>query len=456
MAGDDDEPAAETLKDLPELEPTDSMRSRIFAGAWLALALGPAPMAAQHRHEMPTRDDTAGSMNTMMQGPLGISHVRMGSGTSWLPDRSTMYANHKMWGAWMAMLHGVAFFQYDDQGGPRGADQLGVVDWEMVMAMRRVKGGLLHLHGMLSLEPWTLGERGYPLLLQTGEAADGLPLHDRQHPHDFFMELAAMYERAFTPRTAGFVYAAAVGEPALGPVAYMHRPSAQSDPLAPIGHHWQDATHISFGVITAGTYTRRVRLEASVFNGREPDENRWNFDYSGRGLDSYAGRLTVNPDSAWSFAAWTGWLKSPEAIHPEESVTRFGFSALNSRAGIRGGEWATLAMYSANSAHGTFQPGVLLESNLEIGQRQAVFMRAEVVRKTAEELVLPAVPDDELFTVGSLVAGYVHELVGIPGGTIGAGLRGSINFVNEELSTFYGSRVPAGLAVYVRVRPKRM
>src|SRR3954470_583926 len=145
------------------------MKVRKIVGAAAALTLCALPVAAQHEHHM-AASDTTHSTNAMMEGPLGISHVRMGSGTTWLPDRSTMYANHKMWGQWMAMLHGVAFLQYDAQGGPRGDDQLGVVDWEMVMAMRRVKGGLLHLHGMWSLEPWTLGERGYPLLLQTGEA----------------------------------------------------------------------------------------------------------------------------------------------------------------------------------------------------------------------------------------------------------------------------------------------
>src|SRR2546425_6808417 len=52
-------------------------------------------------------------------------------------------------------------------------------------------------------------------------------------------------------------------------------------------------------------YTTLFRsLEASWFNGREPDENRTNFDYAGRRLDSYSGRLTVNPGPRWSLSAW--------------------------------------------------------------------------------------------------------------------------------------------------------
>jgi hypothetical protein len=262
------------------------------------------------------------SMSSMMEGPLGISHARMGSGTTWLPDSTPMYAVHRMLGDWTLMLHGAAFAQYDHQGSDRGDDQAGIIDWEMAMAMRRIGTGQLHLHGMFSLEPLTIGARGYPLLLQTGETYKGDPLHDRQHPHDFFMEVAAMFEQPVASNLATSLYAAAVGEPALGPVAYMHRPSAQNDPFAPLGHHWQDATHITFGVVTGALYSRRWKLEGSVFNGREPDENRWNFDYAGRSLDSYAGRLSVNPTGRVSLSAWYGLLESPEALHPQYSVLR--------------------------------------------------------------------------------------------------------------------------------------
>src|SRR5213593_4131529 len=172
-------------------------------------------------------------------------------------------------------------------------------------------------------EPWTIGARGYPLLLQSGESYGGTPLHDRQHPHDLFMELAALYERPVGRDLGLSVYLAPVGEPAVGPVAFPHRPSAADDPLAPISHHWQDGTHITFGVVTAGVFTRDVKLEASWFNGREPDENRTDFDYAGRRLDSYSGRLTVNPGPRWSFSAWYAYLKSPEGLHPDESLHRF-------------------------------------------------------------------------------------------------------------------------------------
>jgi hypothetical protein len=394
------------------------------------------------------------SMQQMMNGPLGISHVRMGSGTTWLPDSSPMHANHKMWGDWTIMLHGVAFGQYDKQGTPRGDAQLGIIDWEMLMAMRKIGSGQLHLHGMWSLEPATIGAKGYPLLLQTGETYKGEPLHDRQHPHDAFMELAALFEQPIAQNLALSLYGGAVGEPALGPVAFMHRPSAQSDPLAPLGHHWQDATHISFGVVTGALYSRQWKLEASAFNGREPDENRWNFDL--RRLDAYAGRLTINPTERWSVAGWYGYLPSPEAFRPDEPVHRYGGSVLYSGRGWHGGEWASAVIWGANRHPDRTSNSVVAETNLEIGRSNTLFSRVERVRKSADDLVIGGVDPATEYDLSSLVLGFVREIGSFPGGTLGTGVRGSINFIPAALEPAYGTRTPKGIDVYVRVRPKRM
>jgi hypothetical protein len=424
--------------------------------AFLVFIAWPHCLSAQHEHRAPSKGDSsrADSMGNMMNDPLGISHARMGSGTSWMPDSSPMHANHKMWGKWEAMVHGVAFAEYDDQGSTRGDRQLGIIDWEMLMAMRRVGSGMLHLHGMVSLEPATIGAKGYPLLLQTGESYKGQPLHDRQHPHDLFMELAAIFQQPVARNLAVEFYGGPAGEPALGPVAFMHRLSAQSDPFSALGHHWQDATHISYGVLTAGVYSRLWKLEGSVFNGREPDEDRWDFDF--RRLDSYSGRLTVNPTGRWSLAGWYGYLASPEQLHPDEAVHRYGAAAMYGGTGIAGGAWASTLIWGANDNRGVVENSVLLEANVEIGSKNAVFGRAESVRKSAEELVLTGVAPDREFDIHSLVGGYVREVASIPGGSIGVGGRVSVNFIPNALEPFYGTRTPAGFAVYVRVRPKRM
>ena len=444
-----------------------------------------SPLMAQHSSmPMPARSDTARTMSDMqgmgemLSRPLGIAMEREGSGTSWLPDETPMYARHIRAGQWELMLHGNAFVQYDKQGygdNKRGDSQFGSVNWGMLMADRELGGGFLQLRSMLSLEAFTVTGAGYPLLLQTGESYQGQPLHDRQHPHDLFMELAAMYDRPLASNLAFSLYVAPVGEPALGPVAFPHRPSAMDDPLAPLGHHWQDATHISFGVVTAGVYTRYAKLEGSIFNGREPDEIRTNFDYKGRSLDSYAGRLTVNPSGNWSLQGSYGYLKSPEGLHPELSLHRTTASILNGRQLGSDGQWSSALIYGANKEAGTtsVSNSVLLESDAQLDRKNTVFGRLEFVQKTAGDLVLAIAPpvfidpmpgrggaataaEDVRYNVGAAAVGYVREIGKFSGGTIGLGARGAINFVPEALRSTYGTRTPLGTAIFLRFRPNRM
>ena len=415
----------------------------------LALVVGATwPLRAQVDMQHPMQ---------MNEGPLGIPETRMGSGTSWLPDASPMHAAHVTLGVWTLMLHGEGFFQYDWQGGSRGSDQLGIVNWAMGAASRTLGGGQLQFRAMMSAEPWTIGSRGYPLLVQSGESYQGAPLHDRQHPHDLFMELAAQYERPVARHLGLSLYVAPVGEPAVGPVAFPHRPSAADDPLAPISHHWQDGTHITFGVLTTGVFARSVKLEASWFNGREPDENRTNFDYAGRRLDSYSGRLTVNPGSRWSLSAWYAYLKSPEGLHPDESLHRIGAAALTTQPVGTAGTWSSALIYGANNQIGTgkLQSSVVLESALDLDGTNSFFGRAEYVRKSAEELVIPSVPPTTEYDVGALTLGYVRTVGTAAGLAAAAGVRGSIDFVPPSLEPIYGSRAPGGLAIYIRLRPAR-
>ena len=383
-----------------------------------------------------------------MNGALGISMDRLGSGTTWIPDAVKLPSRHFMAGSWMLMLHGFAFLQYDSQQGPRGDDQFGSLNWAMLMADRPLGGGHLQFRFMPSLDPWTVGRCGYPLLLQSGETCRGQPNVDRQHPHDFFMELAAAYERPITERLAAFVYAAPAGEPALGPVAFMHRPSAMDDPAAPLGHHWQDATHISYGVVTAGVFTRTVRLEASAFNGREPDESRWNIDLGP--LRSVSGRLTLNPTRHWSFTAGYGRLHEPEPSH--EDVRRFVASAIYGDSLGPDAQWSATAVLGRNSHEGESSLSGLIESELAT-RSHTVFGRVDVAQKSAHDLQLSAFPDEQRFTVAAGTLGYVRELSRGLGMTLGVGVRGTVNVLPVALESAYGSRTPLGAMVFLRVRP---
>lgn len=425
---------------------------------------GMAAMPGMARHDtamtsmpgMSTRDSMQMGQKSMVPEPLGVPMDRAGSGTTWIPDSVSLPSRHFMAGGWDMMLHGFAFGQLDNQGGDRGASQVGSLNWMMFMASHELFGGRVQPRTMLSLDPWTVTPGGYPLLLQTGESFHGEPLHDRQHPHDFWMELGATYERAVSKTLGIELYAAPSGEPALGPVAFMHRPSAMDNPSAPLGHHWQDATHVSFGVLTAGFFTHTWKLEGSVFNGREPDENRWNFDPIK--LDSYSGRLTVNPSGNWSLSASYGYLKSPEAENPTESIHRITAAAMYGVPLGTDGQWATTFVYGANKMPSlSLSNSALLESEAILDKKNTVFGRAEWVQKSAADLVLDVppfnFPADREFGIAAATIGYIREIFGFPGATIGLGASGTLNVVPSALRDAYGSQTPLGGFLFLRLRP---
>jgi hypothetical protein len=303
----------------------------------------------------------------------------------------------------------------------------------------------------LSLDPATVTNRGYPLLLQSGESYKGQPLVDRQHPHDFWMELAAMYERALTSDVGVELYAAPSGEPALGPVAFMHRPSAMDNPVAPLGHHWQDATHISFGVLTAGVFGHHWKLEGSAFNGREPNEERWGFDPIR--LDSYSGRFTVHLDSNSTISAGYGYLKSPEALHPDQSVHRTTASILHGRRLGAAGQLAASFVWGANRKNGRTTQSALAEVEAVLNRSNTVYGRLEFVQKTAEDLAVATVPPETDFNVTAISAGYIREVFRSSRATFGLGFQGMVNRLPNTLEPLYGSRTPVGGLVFLRVRP---
>ena len=425
-------------------------------GAALALlAGGPSPARSQMHMQHPM---------SMTEGPLGIPETRQGSGTSWLPDASPMHASHFALGAWTLMLHGNAFFMYDWQSGPRdtaqatggarGGDQVGMLDWLMFAASRPFLGGQLHLRGMFSTDPYEITGAGYPELLQTGEFYKGLHIHDHQHPHNLFMELAALYEHAIGSTLGVSLYLAPAGEPALGPVAFMHRPSAENDPFAPISHHWQDATLITFGVVTAGLFTRSVKLEGSWFNGREPDQNRSRLEY--RNPDSYSARVTVNPGSRWSVSAWYAHINRPEGGFLP-NIRKYGVSVLTTQSWRKSGHWASALIWGANAPiiYETGSSSFLLESNLDLDGVNAIFARAEYVKKQAHDIIplFLGVPPRTLYALSVLAVGY-HRVILTPGRlNVGLGFRGAVNFVPASLESFYDSQTPVGGAIYLTLRP---
>jgi hypothetical protein len=436
---------------------------RLAIAIGLSLLAPRSTFAQEHRHPAPTPADSAAADSAamapragmaMQPGPLGIPRTREGSGTAWLPDASSMHALHRQTGHWELMLHGSLFVHYLDDGGDRGREQFGATNWIMGMARRPAAGGDVTLRAMLSADPVTATDCGYPDLLATGESCDGEPLHDRQHPHDLFMELVGVYERELGNDLALQLYGGPAGEPALGPVAFPHRVSSFPNPIAPIGHHWLDSTHIAFGVATAGVFGRRWKAEASLFNGREPDAERYGLDLDA--LDSYAGRIWVLPNERWAFQISAGRLTEAE-VHeigdPRIDVTRVTASASYHRPLAESGGWAGTIAWGRNREGSEATQAFLAETRLNLAERDILYGRLEVVEKTGGDLVLPEELEERSFTVGKIGLGYVRQLDPVAGLVPGLGAGVTVSRVPDDLSSFYGSTTPAGLQLFLRLRP---
>lgn len=389
---------------------------------------------------------------------LGIPLSREGSGTAWQPDTTPMHGWHASLGAWSLMFHGNLYAGYLQQNAPgepgdRGGDAIASMNHLMAMARRELGGGDFALRAMLSAEPATIEARGYPLTLQTGETYRDEPIHDRQHPHDLFMELAATFTVPIADDLGLQLYAAPAGEPALGPVAFPHRVSAQANPLATLAHHWQDSTHVAFGVATIGLFSRRWKVEGSAFNGREPDEKRLDIEFPG--IDSYSGRVTLMPMKELAIQASYGFLRSPEEHDPDVSVRRWTASMIYARPLGEGGRVSTSLIFGRNDEGAALgsTDGVTLEGEVSGDGRSSFFLRAENVRKRGDELALPYPALRETYDVTSFTLGYLHELPAMAGVQTSLGVLGTQAFVGTVLEPLYGTGSPRGYMLYLRLRP---
>ncbi|HYV48924.1 MAG TPA: hypothetical protein VFA20_28890 [Myxococcaceae bacterium] len=414
----------------------------------LALALGAD--TPDSPSEPPSTD---WSLSRMMEDVTGAPREREASGTGWQPATTPMHAHHLHAAGWMVMLHYSVFAGVDSQLSQRGATLPVSANWVMAMADHSLLGGRFSARTMLTLEPLTAGGQGFPLLLQSGETYNNQPLHDFQHPHDLFMELAVSYQHALPAGLAFELYAAPSGEPALGPPAFMHRLSASSDPLPPLGHHWQDSTHVSFGVLTAGLFNRWAKLEGSWFNGREPDEFRWDFDWAP--FDSWSARLSLQPLDWLSAQVSHGFLQQPEALYPLNRIQRTTASLMVVQHPLK---YATVAVTGSwgHNVGSQERPSnsFLLEANVECA-RNDLFLRAEAVQKFGHDLVLQFDPQlaFERLWVGALSLGYLRELFTLGPVVIGAGGRIAVDLIPAELVPYYGTSFPLGGMAYLRLRP---
>jgi hypothetical protein len=359
-------------------------------------------------------------------------------------------------GQWTMMFHANVFVLDEQQSSGPGANRFFSTNWFMGMAQRKVGRGVFTTRAMLSLEPATVSDRRYPLLFQQGETAFGLPIADGQHPHDFVMELAALYDLKLSEKSLLSLYFAPVGDPAIGPTAYPHRASALENPVATIGHHQEDSTHVADDVVTAGLTYRIARIEASGFHGREPDEFRWNID-QGK-IDSWSTRVTVEPGKNWSGQFSYARIKSPEALFPNEDQERMTASVMYNRP-FRKGNWASTILWGRTRSleDNSIFDSYLLESTMRFRDSNYVWARIENAERS-NELILGGNPlpsgfrEEPIGRVQAYTFGYDRDIQLVPHLASAIGAQATTYGVPDTLRAIYG-RHPAGVAIFLRLRP---
>lgn len=391
---------------------------------------------------------------------LHLPMSRNGSGTGWLPDASPMYGYMYHSKKWMYMLHGNLFLRYNNQDftnkGSRGDSKIDAPDWLMFMGQRQVgKNGLFHFSSMFSLDALIGGGAGYPLLFQSGEAYKGKSIVDRQHPHDLFSELSLGYSQALSKKSDVFLYVGYPGEPALGPVAFMHRPSALDNPDTPLSHHWVDATHITFGVATLGYRYGNWKIEGSSFTGREPDEYRYGFDKPL--FNSWSSRLSYNPSQNWALQVSHGFIKSPEALHPEEDINRTTASAIYSLPLAGNSTFNATAVWGLNKAKDHDGENAFLLEESWRKNKLSVHTRYEFTQKSTEELSLDErqYGHNAVFPVNAFTAGFSYDFLSIGQTKLAGGSQFTLYHADPKLNTLYGKN-PMAFEVYLRLYPGRM
>ena len=417
---------------------------------WLVAFMMPA--AAQDTAPAHSAQDMAGmDIEKHEMSPRPSPHG--GSGTAWeaasVPSHEWMFGQ----GGWNLMVHGAIFAGYNQQGRPRGAGKAESVNWGMVMEQHSLGSGTILFRQMFSAESLTSPHPGFPELFQTGETYHGAPLVDHQHPHNVFSELSLLYTLPFTEKISWEFYGGPAAEPALGPVTYIHRASASELPLAPLGHHLQDSTHTSFGVVTTGLVLDRIRLEASAFNGREPNEQRWSVQLAA--LDSWSGRASFAPTRNWTAQYSIGRLEHPEALEPG-SQWRQTASVEHNRplaGGHRGrGNWAASLVWGRvhKIATGRNLNSYLLESTLNFFERNYAFTRLELVDK--DEL-FAAAPLPVTYRIGAYTFGAERDLAQTRAWQLGLGADVTFYSKPAALDSAYGSN-PVSFQIFLRLRPR--
>ena len=414
-------------------------------------------MPGMDQKYMAGMDDSAENLMNMHPETFLQEIVHHGtSGTSAEPNSTPVPMLMTMKNEWMVMFHANVFVVDEQQSSQRGRDKFFSTNWLMGMTQHKLGPGTFTGRVMLSLEPATVSQRRYPLLFQQGETAFGKPIVDGQHPHDFFMELAALYDLKLGEKSLLSFYFAPMGDPAMGPTAYPHRASAAENPVGTLGHHQEDSTHIADDVVTVGVTHGIVRMEASGFHGREPDEFRWDLDQGM--IDSWSTRLTIQPGRNWSGQYSYARIKSPEALFADEVQERMTASVMYNRP-LHNGNWANTILWGRTRSllDNSLFNSYLLESSVRFRTKNYAWARIENAERSnelliGENLLPPSFREEPIGRVQAYTFGYDHDIDVIPHTASAIGVQFTTYGVADVLKPIYGSH-PFGVALFVRFRP---
>ena len=399
-------------------------------------------------HDMHDMQDMPG-MTMSMSAPDWKAPQHAGSGTGWEPASAPAHMWMTQRGGWDLMAHGAVFLDYNQQGGPRGAGKAESVNVFMLMEQHKLGKGLLLFRQMFSAESLTSPHPGFPELFQTGETYHEKPLVDHQHPHNVFAEISAYYTLPVSKTVSWLLYGGPSAEPALGPVTYIHRSSAAELPMAPLSHHLQDSTHTSFGVVTTGFVIDRMKVEGSVFNGREPNEERWSIQLAS--LDSWSARASVAASRNWTAQYSYGKLIHPEALEPGNEIRQT--ASIEYIRSWADGSWASSVVWGRKHKEetGTNLNSYLVESTINLRRKNYGFTRLELVDK--DEL-FPEAPVHPVYRIGAYTFGGVRDLVQNSAWQFGLGADVTFYSKPGALNAPYGNN-PVSFQIFLRVRPGR-
>src|SRR5206468_444916 len=147
-----------------------------------------------------------------------------------------------------------------------------------------------------------------------------------------------------------------------------------------------------------------IKIEGSIFTGREPDEDRYDFDRPR--FDSFSGRISWNPTQNLALQVSHGYIKSPEELEPDLKQHRTTASAIYNLPLGNDSNWSNSFVWGQNNTtHEGKSQSFLLETNYQ-RDRNTIYFRWERVEKSGHELVLRRSDLERIFPVSGYSLGF--------------------------------------------------